>query len=126
MMKLLSHNMKRMNPSPPRCLSCLRLLVPVLGVVPVQPLLVKLDHDLRDLGVGLLGRNKVRLVTSLPLDQEEELPRVVRRSNDSLCSQSSCESSGFVFIFVLLLLLLWLSFPGSLGLPLLSSLGLKK
>merc|ERR1740123_1454395 len=106
MMKLLSHNMKRMNPSPPRHLSCLSLLVPVLGVVPVQPLLVELDHNLRDLGVGLLGRYEVRLITSLPLDQEEKLPRVICRSNDSLCSQSSRESSGLIFIFVLLFLLL--------------------
>merc|ERR1719362_731530 len=124
MMKLLSDNMKRMNPSPPRHLSCLSLLIPVLGVVPVQPLLVELDHNLGDLGVGLLGRHEVRLITSLPLDQEEKLPRVVCRSNDSLCSQSSCESSGFIFIFVLLFLLLWLSSPGRLRFSLLSSLGL--
>merc|ERR1740123_2502752 len=124
MMKLLSHNMKRMNPSPPRHLSCLSLLVLVLGVVPVQPLLVELDHNLRDLGVGLLGRYEVRIITSLPLDQEEKLPRVICRSNDSLCSQSSRESSWLIFIFVLLFLLLWLSSPGRLRFPLLSSLGL--
>ena len=38
------------------------LIVPILGIVPVQPLLVKLDYDLRDLRVGFLGWHEVSLV----------------------------------------------------------------
>ena len=41
---------------------CLVLVIPVLGVVPVEPFLVEFDDNLRDLCVGFFGGNKVRLV----------------------------------------------------------------
>jgi len=53
-------------------------------LVPVQPLLVELDHHLRDLQVGLLGGHQVGLVRALPLDEEVELPRVVGGADDLL------------------------------------------
>ena len=41
---------------------CLVLVIPVLRVIPVEPLLVEFDDNLRDLCVGFFGGNKVRLV----------------------------------------------------------------
>ena len=62
------------------------------GRVPGEPLLVELDDDLGTLHVGLPGGHQVSLVTSLPLDEEHQLPRAVCGSNYPLCLQSSVKT----------------------------------
>ena len=57
--------------------------------VPAESLLVELDHHLRTLHVGLPGRHQVGLVTSLPLDEEHQLPRAVCGSDNPLRLQTS-------------------------------------
>ena len=103
---------------------CLVLVIPVLRVIPVEPLLVEFDDNLRDLCVGFFGGNKVRLVWALPLDQEEKLARIIRSSDDPLCCETSCETSGLVLIFFLLLLFLGLILSSSLGFPFVPSFSL--
>merc|ERR1719400_630094 len=101
------------------------LVVTILGVVPVEPFLIELDDDLRDLDIGLLGRHQVRLVRALPLDEEEELPGVVGGADDPLGGQAPCKAPRLVVILVLgFLLLLRLLLSTRLGLPLLPSLAL--
>merc|ERR1719508_235712 len=71
----------------------------LLAVIPVETILVKLDDHLRDLDVSLLGGHEIRLVAILPLDEEEELPRLVSRSDDLLGGETPGESSGLLFSF---------------------------
>merc|ERR1719400_1589936 len=97
------------------------LVVTILGVVPVEPFLIELDDDLRDLDIGLLGGHQVRLVRALPLDEEEELPGVVGGADDPLGGQAPCKAPRLVVILVLGFLLL---LSTRLGLPLLPSLAL--
>merc|ERR1719225_1560966 len=59
------------------CFFFLFLVVPILGVVPVEPFLVEFDHDLRNLHIGLFGWHQVSLIRALPLDEEEKLSRVI-------------------------------------------------
>merc|ERR1719273_1770098 len=91
--------------------------------VPVEPLLVELDHDLWNLDIGLLCWHKISLVRSLPLDEEVEFPRVVGGANDLLCSQSTGESLRLQVRLLPRLLLLVVRLGRVLGLPLGASLG---
>ena len=56
--------------------------------MPVEPVLVELDHDLRYLDVGLLGWHQVGLLGPFPLDEEEELSRFVGCTNNLLWLES--------------------------------------
>ena len=38
------------------------LIIPILGIIPVEPLFIKLDNDLGDFHIGLLSRHQVCLV----------------------------------------------------------------
>ena len=82
------------------------------------------DSNLGDLQVRLFGRHKVSLLSTFPLDQEEKLARIIRSSDDPLCCETSCETSGLVLIFFLLLLFLGFILSSSLGFPFVPSFGL--
>ena len=55
------------------------LVLPLFGVVPIETFLVKFDNNLGDFHICLLGCDQVGLVTSFPLDKEEQLSRVIGR-----------------------------------------------
>ena len=44
------------------------LIVPILGIVPVQPLLVKLDYNLRNLRVGFLSWHEISFVRTCTIN----------------------------------------------------------
>ena len=110
----------------------LHLVIPILGVVPVETFLVELDDNLWNLYICFFGRNQIGLIwpwkqnkdlikitqnieivkSTFPLNEEKQLPRVIGSSNDSFSSQPPCKPSWFViilFLFLLLLRLLFLS-----------------
>merc|ERR1719225_128168 len=88
------------------CFFFLFLVVPILGVVPVEPFLVEFDHDLRNLHVGLFGWYQVSLIRALPLDEEEKLSRVIGCPDDPFCCKTACKAPWFVVILVFSFLLL--------------------
>jgi len=58
---------------------------PLLVVlVPVEPVLVELDHDLWNLYISLLCWHQISLLVILPLDEEVELAGVVGGADDLL------------------------------------------
>ena len=61
--------------------------------VPSEPLLVELDHGLGALDVGLPCGDEVRLVRSLPLDEEHELAAAVCRPDDPLRLEAAVKAS---------------------------------
>ena len=58
-----------------------------------EPLLIELDNGLWALDVGLPGQHPVGLVAAPPLDQELQLPDVVRGPDDALRVEASVETS---------------------------------
>merc|ERR1719391_565899 len=76
-----------------RAAETLRLGVGSLVIfVPVQPLLVELDHNLWDLQICLFGWHQICLIRPLPLDEEVELSWVIGCSNDLFCSKTPGKS----------------------------------
>ncbi len=66
--------------------------------MPCESLLVELDDRLRTLCVGLPGRDQVRLVAALPLDEEHELAGAVGGADDALGLQAAVEPARAVAV----------------------------
>merc|ERR1719286_37944 len=100
----------------------LRNLFSIILIVPVESILVELDYNLWDSGIGFLGWNQVCFLTTLPLDEEEQLSWFVRCSNDLFWFQSTSKSSWSVILLLPSLVVnlgsFWIIFfPSSSGLP---------
>ena len=95
------------------------LVSPLIVIIPVQPSFVELDNSLElvlgikrcrhtwydhlgYLQIGLLGGHKVRLLRTLPLDQEEQISRLIGGAYDLVRLQASSKPAGLS-----LLRLLW-------------------
>ena len=67
--------------------------------MPVEPVFIELDDCLWDLHVGFFGGHEVGFLGSLPLDQEEQLSRLVGGSNDLLRLKTPGEPSELLLSF---------------------------
>merc|ERR1719222_87682 len=82
-------------------LSILMATSPISLLVPVQSVFIELDHHLRNLQVCFFCRNKVGLLCSFPLDQEEQFAWLVSSSNNFLGIKLSAETLSFLLLGLL-------------------------
>ena len=62
-------------------------------IIPIESVFIELNDDLRNLDICLLGSHQVSLLRPLPLDQEEQLTRLIGGSYYLLWLQIPCKSS---------------------------------